>query len=85
MDDLAGTCRASPPAKATQLGPDSLALVTNAHTWSGLSLKACPLRVLVNLYLIKAVPGHALMVLAASSYVRGWRSMHPPAPATAGG
>ena len=40
-DSLAGTSRASPPAKAAQLGPDSLALLPKLQAWSGASLEVC--------------------------------------------
>ena len=40
-DSLAGISRASPPAKAAQLGPDGLALLPKVHAWSGANLGVC--------------------------------------------
>ena len=42
VDELLNTCRASPTAKAAQLGQECQALVTNLDSWSGLSLAVSP-------------------------------------------
>ena len=40
-DRLVGTCRASPAAKATQLGSEAQALLPGLHARQGLSLQVC--------------------------------------------